>query len=381
MANQFIPIQHRLKLTFSLTGDILVSPKRRGGLSVNMFSLMDDLLKLSPLEQLAKDYHRAYGKDLEHTKYILLTKYAAKDIPSLSYISSPAFEAECQKLEQQIVTQYHKGGLTDADFISQDCDMEVEKLLRYVHIPKHHHEFIEMVYVLSGTCYHTIHGVTYTQKQGCLTFIVSHVEHELRADIDCLCLTMKIRAETFINLRIPNLPYFAMPVCFECGDDPFMQDILLAIYQQQKAQACYHNDIISHLFHAFLTYCMQNYRDTMMFLYSGTPMQGRMLEIANYMFENYQTITLKSLAQHFGYSESYLCRLFRSSTGQSFTSLVRAFKLDRAQKLLQTTNLKLEDICESIGYSDTTQFIRDFKKQYSQTPAKYRKQFQQAIEN
>ena len=56
---------------------------------------------------------------------------------------------------------------------------------------------------------------------------------------------------------------------------------------------------------------------------------------------------------------------------------MREFKLNRAQKLLQTTNLKLDDICESIGYSDTTQFIRDFKKQYGITPAKYRKQFLQ----
>ncbi|MBQ2666992.1 MAG: helix-turn-helix domain-containing protein, partial [Clostridia bacterium] len=53
------------------------------------------------------------------------------------------------------------------------------------------------------------------------------------------------------------------------------------------------------------------------------------------------------------------------------------FKLDRAQKLLQTTDMKLDDICDAIGYSDTTQFIRDFKKKYEITPAKYRKQFLQ----
>ena len=104
-----------------------------------------------------------------------------------------------------------------------------------------------------------------------------------------------------------------------------------------------------------------------------------MLEIVNYMFENFQTVTLKSLAQHFGYSESYLCRLLKSSAEKSFSAIMREFKLNRAQKLLQTTNLKLDDICESIGYSDTTQFIRDFKKQYGVTPAKYRREF--ALEN
>ena len=103
-----------------------------------------------------------------------------------------------------------------------------------------------------------------------------------------------------------------------------------------------------------------------------------MLEICNYMFENYQSITLRGLSQHFGYSEPYLCKLFRDNFQQSFSEILRNFKLDRAQKLLQTTDMKLDDICDSIGYSDTTQFIRDFKKKYEMTPAKYRKQLRQS---
>ena len=33
---------------------------------------------------------------------------------------------------------------------------------------------------------------------------------------------------------------------------------------------------------------MQNFRDTVKFLYAGTKLEGRMLEIMNYIFENYQ---------------------------------------------------------------------------------------------
>lgn len=158
-----------------------------------------------------------------------------------------------------------------------------------------------------------------------------------------------------------------------------MRDIMLYIYEQQEQSGCYHDEIISYLYQALLTYCMQNYRDTIDFLYSGLPLDGngRMMEIINYMFENYQTITLRGLAQHMGYSESYLCRLFKNTIGQNFSAIVRTFKLDRGQKLLQTTDLKLEAVCEAIGYSDVNQFIRDYKKQYQITPAKHRKQFRQ----
>ena len=55
-----------------------------------------------------------------------------------------------------------------------------------------------------------------------------------------------------------------------------------------------------------------------------------------------------------------------------------SFKLKQADKLLQTTDKKLNEICDIIGYSDTTQFIRDFKQRYGNTPAKYRKAFQES---
>ena len=38
------------------------------------------------------------------------------------------------------------------------------------------------------------------------------------------------------------------------------------------------------------------------------------------------------------------------------------------------TKMKIDDICEAVGYHDTTQFIRTFKKQFGSTPKQYQKQ-------
>lgn len=197
------------------------------------------------------------------------------------------------------------------------------------------------------------------------------------ASDNCLCLTAKVRIETFQDFCIPNLPFFSVPVCFDCGDDNFMRDTLLTIYEQQINEACYHDEIISLLLQSVLIYCMQNFRDTVKFLYAGTKLEGKMLEIMSYMFENYQNITLRGLARHFGYSEPYLCKLFREEANSTFTKILREFKLKQAKKLLQTTDQRLNEICDTIGYADTTQFIRDFKQQYGNTPAKYRKACQE----
>lgn len=333
-----------------------------------------ELTRLNPLELFGKRYFETSGEAMNYTQYLLLNRYAKQELPAIEFVKSPAFEAECQMLEQSFSSLYRKEGLTEQDFIRSDCGIEIEKLLRYVTIPAHSHEFLELVFVFSGTCRHFIGDQCFEQKAGCLTIVQALTRHALVPSEDCLCLTVKIRVEIFLSFHIPNMPYFAIPISFDCGDDSFMRETLLRIYDQQERRSCYNGELIALLLQTLLIYVMQNYRDTLTFLYSGPQVQGKMLDILNYMFENYQNITLLGLSRHFGYTEPYLCKLFRDNFHQTFSEILRNFKLNRAEELLQGTNMKLNDICEAVGYCDTTQFIRDFKKKYQQTPAKYRKQ-------
>lgn len=339
--------------------------------------ILEDLTRLEPIEQLGKQYYQRFGKPLSYSQFLFLMKSSKSGFPSIDEIQTSAFEEKCRKLEQDFASKYRQYGLRAQDFIRTDQNIEIEKLLRYVHIPVHKHDFVELVFVFSGTCIHIVEGETFQQYAGTFTIVNSFTSHELMATSNSLCLTVKIRTETFRNFHIPNLPLLAVPVCFDCGEDVFIREMLLTIYKQQTDQACYFDEIISLLVQSILIYCMQNFRDTVKFLYSGTRLEGRMLEIMNYMFENYQNITLRGLARHFGYSEPYLCKLFREQANLTFTKILREFKLKQAKKLLETTDKKLNEICDSVGYSDLTQFIRDFKKQYGNTPAKYRKMFQE----
>lgn len=332
------------------------------------------LLELNEIERVGKQYYLLYGKEISYSQYIALSTYPVKET-TLPLLQTPAFIAKHEMITQLFRSLYSRNGLTDQDFINDDRDIEIEKLLRYIDIPAHSHNFLECVYVLTGSCSHIINGNTYAQVPGSFTIMPSHTAHKVHASPDCLCLTVKIRHETFINFKVPNLPYFSVPLYFDCGDDPFIKDQMLNIMAQQEANGCYCNEIISHLFQVVLIHCMQKHRDTMQFLFSGTLLQGKMLDISTYMFENFQTVTLKSLADHFNYSESYLCRLIRQYSGESFTQIMKSYRLDRASKLLLDTNMKLDDICDAIGYKDATQFIRDFKKKYQMTPSKYRKKY------
>ena len=333
----------------------------------------EQLKRLDPIESLGRQYYRKHGRNLSYSQYMLLSRYTPSQMPSIEQLNSGEYMTDCYTIENQMHTKYHLDGLTEQDFIRADCDVEIEKLLRYVDIPEHRHEFMELVYVLFGVCYHTVGDQCYRQGRGTFTIINTSTHHALCASEDCVCLTIKVRAETFISFQTPNLPYFSVPICFHCGEDLFMENLLMSIYAQQEEEGCYHDSMISLMLRTLLVYCMQNYRETVLFLHEGTTEDRRMTEIFNYMFENYQSITMRELAQHFGYSEPYLCKLFRNKAGETFTGLLKRFRLEQAGKLLQSTPMKLDRICEEVGYADVTRFIRDFKVQYGITPGQYRK--------
>lgn len=339
--------------------------------------LINDLIRLDPFEELGRHYYKKYGAYLSHGQLTLLRGYSPTELPTPETIHGAEFESKRLSIESRYAAQYRQAGLSEQAFLPPDHNIEIEKLMRFIRIPSHRHTFLEMVYVVAGTCRHTVNGQTFVQQAGCFTIINAYTDHELTASADCLCLTIKVRRDTFAEFHIPNLTLFSVPISFDCGTDHFIQDMLLMIYIQQNKNSCYQDEIISLLLQTALTYCMQNFRDTLHFLHTGSRIEGKMLEIQNYIFENYQYITLRGLAQHFHYSEPYLCKLFHTYTNTTFSQLLREFRMQQAQKLLQTTSLKLDDLCATIGYSDTTQFIRDFKKQYGVTPARYRRGFLQ----
>jgi len=120
-------------------------------------------------------------------------------------------------------------------------------------------------------------------------------------------------------------------------------------------------------------------RYTMQPLYSIALRDKRLLDMVNYMYNHYRTITLHDLASEFHYNTSYLSRMFQEQAGRSFSETVKDFKLRKAVELLKTKNWKLDQICDEIGYSDTRQFIRSFKQMFGVTPDRFRKVEQQTV--
>ena len=82
--------------------------------------------------------------------------------------------------------------------------------------------------------------------------------------------------------------------------------------------------------------------------------------------------SLDEMAQFVNLSQSRLRYLFKREIGMPPAHYLRAFRLERAKELLETTFLSVKVIISTIGANDQSHFIRQFKKSYGLTPAQYR---------
>ncbi len=82
--------------------------------------------------------------------------------------------------------------------------------------------------------------------------------------------------------------------------------------------------------------------------------------------------SLSEMAQVVNLSPSRLRYLFKRETGVAPGHYLKAFRLEQAKELLETTFLSVKEVIRSVGVNDQSHFIREFKKSYGLTPAQYR---------
>lgn len=84
--------------------------------------------------------------------------------------------------------------------------------------------------------------------------------------------------------------------------------------------------------------------------------------------------SLAEMAESVNLSPSRFFHLFKLATSQSPGRYFRTIRIEKARKMLETTLLKVKDICHLVGIGDASHFVRDFRKLYGLSPSEYRKQ-------
>ena len=139
----------------------------------------------------------------------------------------------------------------------------------------------------------------------------------------------------------------------------------------------------------------KRYNEYLLAYFSGIPSYDAILELAaeqkrenaakkhdrivkavkEYIDLNYSgKITLDDVAREVFLSPSYLSKLIKTQTGQSFRHLVNMARIAEAMRLLELTDKSLSEIAFLTGYEDHSYFTKVFRRHTKMNPSDYRKE-------
>ncbi|KHF34258.1 AraC family transcriptional regulator [Paenibacillus sp. FSL M7-1455] len=82
--------------------------------------------------------------------------------------------------------------------------------------------------------------------------------------------------------------------------------------------------------------------------------------------------SLQLIADYFQMSPSNFSHYFKKTFGQNFKEYIDLQRIQQSVRLLRETNQTLDEISRKTGFSNTSSFIRSFKKIVGTTPGQYR---------
>lgn len=101
----------------------------------------------------------------------------------------------------------------------------------------------------------------------------------------------------------------------------------------------------------------------------------RLSTITNYIKEHYdEELSLETLAQIFGYSPTYLSRMFQKYAGINYKVYLQSIRLEHAFQELAGTEHTISDVALNNGFPNSKALTKEFKKKYGILPSEYRKE-------
>mgnify|MGYP006431297557 CR=1 FL=1 len=96
-------------------------------------------------------------------------------------------------------------------------------------------------------------------------------------------------------------------------------------------------------------------------------------QIRHYLDDNSSLhLTMADIARSVGRSEAYLATVFNKMTGNTVFSELKAIRLDKAKRLLLSSEMDAKEIARRTGFANPSHFNCNFRKAVGMTPLQYR---------
>lgn len=275
-------------------------------------------------------------------------------------------------------------------FFSSGFDTVLYRHLRYLPANWHSHFFFEIACVVEGDCVNYIQKQELPMRKGDICIIAPDTMHTISSFTDdCIIINIILRTSTFekafFSVLSDNdiLSDFFMRTLyhskihpylfFRTGGDQAVFDFILYAYQEFQGKHQFKELFLNNIVSAFFIILLRNHGSNVIIPEVSTQKSNTdIVLVLKYLQENYNTVTLKQMAELFNYSDRQLQRIIKYSTGISFSENIQKLKMQQATRLLKNPDMSIVAVAEELGYMDPGNFRHIFKKYYGMTPAEFR---------
>lgn len=244
-------------------------------------------------------------------------------------------------------------------------------------VTRHWHESLELLFVLAGEVTVLAGNMHTTLGQDDMLLINSNVIHELHSE-DCVLIAVQIKLSKF-----DLAPDLLQSLYFDCNSktarsQESFRTIKRTIASMLQCSAAGGDAALFRgrsLAYILLSELVQNFKTDKPATETNTRKHlDRLNSILRYINEHYQEqLTLGQLAEREHLSAPYLSSFFEKYMGVNFSTYYTNLRLEYAVRSLLYTDMPVEQIAASNGFSDPRAFVRAFKKRYGTVPSAYRK--------
>jgi YesN/AraC family two-component response regulator len=108
--------------------------------------------------------------------------------------------------------------------------------------------------------------------------------------------------------------------------------------------------------------------------HSDAILPSNIVNVIRFMEKNLsKNINLEKLAKKAAMSKHHFCRVFKRHTGISPMYYLTCKRIERAKVLLLNEERTIDDVIGAVGFTDQSNFIKNFKKIEGVTPSFYRR--------
>ena len=259
----------------------------------------------------------------------------------------------------------------------------------------HNHNFIELIYVISGKAIHQIDNQSYEVKKGHVVMIDYGVPHSFSyssdTDDDFVTFDLLFTPDLFNQYALESeefysltSPYFLSPLFSELNvsknsprgifktDSVNFYNMFKEIYDEYtNREVGFQNMMGAYL----IKLIIEIFREINKTHTNFTKTHHDLVQSAiDYMQENYRThISLDDIVKGMFLSKNYFRQIFKKTTGISISEFIKDLRIKEACKLLEETEKSSAEISVQCGFNDSKFFYLTFKKSLGMTPIEYRK--------